>query len=87
MEIEELVKHYQETGEYLPEAEKLENEHIRSNLNKLKEGYREYVNSQDFMNDDYPYNFNTWIDIAIGSWQAKVGFTRSFDKLILERNK
>lgn len=81
MTIEELAKHYQETGEYLPEAKALEEEFVESHQLDFIQRFREYVNSPEFVLDDFKLSFDNFVDMEIGSWQAKHGFYRSFDEI------
>jgi hypothetical protein len=72
--LTELAKHYQKTGEYLPEASKAELEYVYLNISgwvdfwmKACPSYREGLRN-DFRNE---------FGIRVGAWQSKNKFTRS----------
>lgn len=74
MTIQELAKHYQETGEYLPEAQEMEKDYILSVMSKIESDYEIYTTSEDYEKDAYPLSFENFIDMEIGMWQAHNGF-------------
>jgi len=45
MTIQELAKHYQDTGEYLPEARELEEAYLESVMGCIEERYNDYFHS------------------------------------------
>jgi len=81
MTIQELAKHYQDTGEYLPEAKELEEAHIESMMEKIKERYSDYFHSDVYEIDAFPMTLQNFIDLERGSWQANNGFYRDFSRV------
>ena len=79
MTLEEMAQLYQDTGVYLPEARKAESDYIESRMQDIKLKYRDYVNGEEFLLDEYPMTLSTFVDIEIGHWQARNGFYRSFN--------
>lgn len=79
MTLKQLSKHYRETGDYLPEAQEFEDKHMKRSEKRIRRNFVEYVNSKEFLTEDYPMSLNNFRDIAIGSWQAKHGFYRKFN--------
>lgn len=68
--LKKLAKHYQETGEYLPEAEALEEIHIMSIAEKIESRFWD----GELMNE--PISLENLISIEIGHWQADNGFVQ-----------
>jgi len=70
--LKKLAKHYQETGEYLPEAQRAEDEYIKSIMPKILEKYEKYKKEINICESEMA--LETMIDIEIGLWQADNGF-------------
>lgn len=68
--LKKLAKHYQESGEYLPEAKSLEEMYIMSIADKIEE---KYTKIKDTFESDI-IHLDDLIDIEIGHWQANNGF-------------
>ena len=81
MTIQELAKHYQDTGEYLPEARELEEAYLESVMGCIEERYNDYFHSDMYEIDAYPMTLQNFIDIERGGWQAKHGFYRDFSRV------
>ena len=73
--LKKLAKHYQETGEYLPEAEALEEIHLMSIAERIETKYNNL--KLEFTSD--LLELDDLIDIEIGHWQANHGFVRPYD--------
>lgn len=74
--LKKLAKHYQETGEYLPQAEEAEEIHLMSIADKIQKKYDDY-NAQCNFNMSFPEDtLILMIELEIGHWQAVHGFTR-----------
>ena len=74
MTIEELALHYRRTGDYLPEAQRLEGEYIGDNIKAWQDEF-------DGLNDEEKdgLDFEEFIGVHIGMWQANHGFTLKID--------
>ena len=77
--LKKLAKHYQETGEYLPEAESAEEIYIMSIADKIEESFKSYVATDDFFKDKFPMTLDNFISIEIGTWQVTHKFYRKYN--------
>ena len=82
--LKSLASHYRKTGEYLPEAEALEEIYIMSIADEIEHKHQSYIESPEFFTDEFPLSLENRINIEIGIWQANNGFVRPFTQLIKE---
>lgn len=76
MTLQELAKHYQETGEYLPEAEALEEIHLMSLAERIQKKYDDYIEYCNFINHLPEETLDLMIELEVGYWQADNGFIK-----------
>ena len=66
--LKKLAKHYQETGEYLPEAQEAEEIHLMSIAEEIEHCWQSYIESPKFFTDEFPMTLDNLISISIGHW-------------------
>ena len=77
MTIEELAKLYKDGADWNDEMEAYQNKYIVDNIQEFHDEYGR----------EYEMGFDQYIGLMKGLWQAKHGFTRSFDINRLRRKK
>lgn len=85
--LKKLAKHYQEAGEYLPEAQALEEIHIMSIAQEIEEKYLNKRHNLCFNDEFGPKKLEHLISIEIGSWQATHGFCCEWKRIKEELDK
>jgi len=75
--VKQLAAHYRKTGEYLPEAMKLESEYVRDNVDTWVKDWIVATLESTRRFNDWTTSFSNYMSIEIGSWQAANGFVRS----------